>query len=318
MDAASGDDPWSRLRRASLDAFAEQAPDLLPARALPLTMHLVDPDSADHSVPAAQAGEMLERLQRAVARVAKARRTHALEVKRLLKQDVAAARLNVLAAAPGSLIVELRPHIEPSRDDDDEQPEIALGTSTWAEQAMIELIRVLPESRDDEAAVDSIPAADPVLRRAINDLVTGKGGQLDVAFALQRPDSENLYGQLSSDQAKELRRSLDITTEDLVIETRRGRLDGLRTKRRLFYLEVPGGTEIHGLVDQDLLTVVRDNLDRTVNVRLEVLNQRSRSGRTTQRRYRLIDVNDSPLQLSAHDVPALEVPPPRELPPGRG
>jgi hypothetical protein len=315
LDAAAGDDPWSTLRRASLEALAAQVPGLAPEQPLPLTMHLVDPDSADHLVPAAKAGEMLERLQRAVARVAKARRTHALEVKRILKADVEAARLNVVAAGPGSLTVELRPHLHtPSADEQEE--EIPLGTSTWAEQAMIELIRVLPESRDDEAAVDSIPAADPVLRRAINDLVTGKGGQLDVDFALERPDGAQLFGQLSRAQAAELRKSLDISTEERTIEIRRGRLDGLRTKRRLFYLEVPGGAEIHGLVDEDLLTVVRDNLDRVVNVRLEVLNQRSRSGRATQKRYRLIGVYDEPEQLLPEELRELP-PPPRELPPGR-
>ncbi len=142
-------------------------------------MHLVDPETANHTVPAAAAGEMLERLQRAVARVAKARRTHALQVKRLLKADIAAARLDVLAAAPGSLLIELRPHLErQAAQPDDGQAEVPLGTSTWAEQAMVELIRVLPENGADEGALDAIPAADPVLRRAVNDLVTGRGAQL--------------------------------------------------------------------------------------------------------------------------------------------
>jgi hypothetical protein len=325
MQAASGDDPWSQLRRASLQSLAAQVPDLAPARPLPLTMHMVDPESEDNTVPAAAAGEMLERLQRAVARVAKARRTHAIEVKRLFKADVAAARLDVLTAVPGSWIVELRPHlVQQPADDEEEQAEIPLGTSTWAEQAMVEILAVLPEGPEDEAALDAIAVAEPVIRRAVTDLVSGRGQQLDVGFSLERPQGEPLAGRITTDQARALRRALDIESEERIIETRRGRLDGLRTKRRIFYLEVPGGQELHGLVDEDLLPVVRDNLDRVVNVRLEVVISRSKSGRVSQRRYHLVGVDDfqQPTLLDESNMPPLPggpaaLPgPPRELPPG--
>lgn len=292
VNAAGGDDPFSRLRRASLEALAAKHPDLAPARPLPLTMHLEDPSMSGHAVPAVEAGQVLERFQRAVARVAKARRTRVSEVKRVTRADFLNAQLDVFAAAPGSLNILLRPHSEepvgaPA------QGEIAVGESTWAEQAIVELLRILPEDEKDSAALDAIVVADPVVRRAINDLVQGRPSSLQMDFSLDRPIGEPVRGSLSPAQSKVLRAELSESLEDeVVIELRRGRLDGVRTRRRIFYLEVPGGTELHGLVDEALLPDVLSRLEKTVVVQLQVVTTRARSGRAAQRRYRLIGISD--------------------------
>jgi hypothetical protein len=70
-----------------------------------------------------------------------------------------------------------------------------------------------------------------------------------------------------------------------------GRLDGVRTKRRIFYLETESGAEIHGALDlESSLNDVRENLDRQVVVRLEVEQTQSASGQRSHPRYRLLRI----------------------------
>jgi hypothetical protein len=162
------------------------------------------------------------------------------------------------------------------------------GDTFVAELALRELIRALPESAEDEAALDAIAVADPVVRRAVGDLVLRRKGELlDVGFRLELTDDEPVESHLSPVQVKALRRTLNIASEDRTVEVRRGRLDGVRSRRRIFYL-VSGGSEIHGLVDEELLPTVKAKLDQMVDVRLEVIVSRTKAGRASHRRYRLL------------------------------
>lgn len=221
-----------------------------------------------------------------MARVAKGRRNRVLQVARLRREDFQFARLDVAAAAPGSLIVRIVPHLEPGEDG-----ELPLGGTTWAELALIDILTALPESPDDVGAVDAIAAGSPVLRRAVADLVVGRRGELlDVTFDLRRVSGETITSRLTPAQTIALRRTLSAPTVERVVETRVGVLDGMRTRRRLFYFRIESEPEIHGLIDEDLLQTVRDNLDRRVEATLEVVSVQSRAGRRTARSYRLLDV----------------------------
>ena len=66
-----------------------------------------------------------------------------------------------------------------------------------------------------------------------------------------------------------LKDSLKETRIGRRVLTMTGRLDGVRTKRRIFYLEPLTGGEIHGALDLASLEDIRANLDRQVTVRLE-------------------------------------------------
>lgn len=285
--SAAGDDAMSVLKRASLDALASSMPGLVPEPAQPaLYLRLAEIGGDGHAVPMQQAGDFLERLQRAVARLAKGRRTRVLEVRRLRLEDLKIARLDVLAASPGSLIVKVQPHLEAQADD-----EVPLGGTTWAEIALTDLLSALPEDDADSGALDGIAAASPVLRRAVADLVLGRKGELlDVSFDFQRVRGERITSRLTPNQSIALRRTLSAPTTERFLETRVGVLDGMRTRRRLFYFGNEDEPEIHGLIDEELLPAVRENLDRRVEVVLEVVSTRSKAGQRSQRSYRLIAV----------------------------
>jgi hypothetical protein len=170
----------------------------------------------------------------------------------------------------------------------------------WVDLALRDLLTALPESPEDDDAVDSIQAAEPVLRRSIADLVVGRpSSTVDVSFHLRQVQAESVRSVLSAAQTKRLQRDLAVTRQDRLIEHRQGRLDGLRTKRRIFYLETPGQREIHGLIDEDLMPSVREYLDRVVDVALEVVVTRTRAGQAGHRTYRLINIGSQGSLTSA-------------------
>jgi hypothetical protein len=76
-------------------------------------------------------------------------------------------------------------------------------------------------------------------------------------------------------------------------------LDGVRTRRRLFYFRVENEPEIHGLIQEELVDAVKENLDRRVEVTLEVVTTRSKAGKRRSRSYLLLEiqpVQTDPLQ----------------------
>ncbi len=152
-----------------------------------------------------------------------------------------------------------------------------------------ELVTVLPASADDDAALDAVLAQRPTVRNAVGDIVQAmprKGEGL--GFLLTPSSGEAVSSMLSRYQASVLKDSLKETRIDRSQIPLRGRLDGIRTKRRIFYLDLPSGAEIHGAVDLESLDEVRANLDRQVTILVERERIVSVSGRRTAPFYRLI------------------------------
>jgi hypothetical protein len=165
-------------------------------------------------------------------------------VKRLVRDDLDRAQIYVLAASPGPPVVR----IEPAALPESAEWQLPTAETAWTEVAMTDLLRVLPESDDEDEAVESLLAAEPVLRRCVADLVQSGGHVLDVGFDLRRPNMAPIQSKLSSAQARKLRTALNIFGEERATERRRGRSDGLRTRQRILYLEVKHGSDIHGIV----------------------------------------------------------------------
>ncbi|GLW59282.1 hypothetical protein [Kitasatospora phosalacinea] len=290
--SVQGDDPLSRLARESLQSSAARFPGLglgATAATQGLMFRIADSEAPGSPISANDAGDFLQRLQRAVARLAKARRARLADVARLLPLDLDLARLNVRATAMGSLIVDLVPQTASETADGSEN--LLPAGSSWAEIGAIELVRALPENPNDEASLDSLTSASPVVRRAVADLIHGlPNPKLNIDFTLRQRSGEKLTSCLTAPQANILRERLDSVREERQVVRMRGRLDGLRTRRQIFYFETPAGGEIHGYVDDSLMSAVKENLDAQVDVALESFVNRSGSGKASQRRYRLIEV----------------------------
>lgn len=168
-------------------------------------------------------------------------------------------------------------------------------SATLAVKAARELVIVLPASAEDDAALDAVLAQRPTVRNAVNDIVRAVPPKADgLDFRLTPSSGEPVSSVLSRDQARILKDSLAELRVDRRQITMAGRLDGVRTKRRIFYLEPESGAEIHGALDlESSLDDIRENLDRHVILRLEVEQTQSVSGQRSQPRYRLLRIEPS-------------------------
>lgn len=298
LQSASGSDAFSRLVSSSLRTSAHQFPGLglkLPERPPGLSFRLADAQAPGSLIAAHEAGDMLQRIQRAVARLARARRLRLPDVAKIHPIDLEVARLNVALSLPGSLIVDLTPQTGLAEEREEGLP---TPDTSWAEIGAAELFRALPETEDDDLSLDSLLDASPVVRRAVADLIMKRPNpNLDLSFTLDRYSGEGIQASLTARQAQELEERLNMTREEREVVRMTGRLDGVRTRRQLFYFEPDGRPEIHGFVDDSLVGAVKAHLDSQVTVALETFVLRSSSGRRGQRRYRLIEVEGQVSQL---------------------
>ncbi|MEV0187188.1 hypothetical protein AB0I39_01465 [Kitasatospora purpeofusca] len=294
-----GDDPVAEIARASLLAAAgkHDPSRRIAKRESGLNFRIADSEASGSLISATEAGDFLQRLQKAVARLAKARRARVADVARLLPGDFELARLDVSASWAGSLIVDLVPSVGGPPESRSER--FSPDGFAWAEIGAAELVRALPESVDDDASIDSLSSASPVIRRAIADLIQDlQNPNRDLSFSLHRESGERITSCLTASQARVMRERLDVVREEREVIRRRGRLDGLRTRRHIFYLELPTG-EIHGYLDDSLMDAVKANLEQEVEVALETFFTSSGLGKKSQRQYRLIEVAGHKSQMPA-------------------
>jgi hypothetical protein len=208
--------------------------------------------------------------------------------------DRARARL-VQRGQAGNVIVFGFP---PSSFDVEVADDFAPHVETLAERAVRELVTVLPRSSDDDASLDAVLAQRLTVRNAVGDIanaVPSKARALD--FKLTPQSGEPITSVLSAEQARVLKDSLSESRVETRTYTVPGRLDGVRTRRRIFYLEPDSGPEIHGAIDLELLESVRDNLNRHVLARLHEETIRSVGGKRSRPVYRLLELQESPRGL---------------------
>jgi hypothetical protein len=176
---------------------------------------------------------------------------------------------------------------------------IPLGrVETLGVRAARELVSVLPSSAEDDAALDAVLAQRLTVRNAVNDIVNAVPRKASgIGLQLTPSAGDAVSSVLSAEQAHVLKESLRETRVDRRIITMAGRLDGVRTRRRIFYLEPDSGGEIHGAMDLELLDEIRANLDHHVVVRLQEEHTQSLSGRRSQPLYRLIRIQPDSAEM---------------------
>lgn len=179
-------------------------------------------------------------------------------------------------------------------DDQEESFFLDHHVASLSETAARELCEILPGSPEDDAAVDAVLGQRTTVRSAVSDLVeavteTASGLALDFTTS----GAQRVHSQLSTAQAEVLRDNLRETRTDRRTQTMVGRLDGVRTRRRIFYLELETGEEIQGAVgpDEELMTEIRRHLDHRVVATIESERVESMGGRRGRPTYRLIGLS---------------------------
>lgn len=170
---------------------------------------------------------------------------------------------------------------------------------TLAHQAVRELVNVLPGAAENDNALDAVLGQRQTVRNAVNDLVgvvtaTNRG----LSFELSSQGGRRAFSVLSAEHADALRDSLKQTRTDIRQITVVGRLDGVRTRRRIFYLEPDSGPCIHSALDLSLLHGIRRNLDRRVVAKLQGSGIEALSGKRTRPVYRLLKISPTDAELA--------------------
>jgi len=171
-----------------------------------------------------------------------------------------------------------------------DQSGLALGTvpagPTTSQKALARLANLLPEGPDDQGFPSRLLAAREPSARALNQVALAAKKTGGLRIMLDGGD-ETVSSAVGLEQAQLITELLRDTREDVQRLDVRGRLDGVRFRRREFYLDV-NGRDIHGVVDEPLVDTVRALLDHDVEARIERVQRVTASGAHQQATYRLV------------------------------
>lgn len=162
---------------------------------------------------------------------------------------------------------------------------VSVGPTT-SQQALARLANLLPERSDDSHFASRLLAAREPTARALNQvaLAAKKTGGLRVMLD---GGTESVSSTVDVEQADMIAELLRDSRESVQRQRVSGRLDGVRFRRREFYLDVDG-RDIHGVVDESLVETVRALLDQDVQAEVERVQWVSGAGVHQQPTYRLV------------------------------
>jgi hypothetical protein len=159
--------------------------------------------------------------------------------------------------------------------------------ATASERAASELVSVLPSTSLDEDALQAVLAQNDYIRTAVGRVVDAVDSRRPLDLRFITATGEETRSVLSTEQAGQLKEWLRETRTNRQTLRTTGRLDGVRTRRRLFYLELKDGREIQGAIAPELVADIHENLNRIVDVELMVEKVRTLAGHRKQPSYYL-------------------------------
>lgn len=178
----------------------------------------------------------------------------------------------------------------PVKDDQD-----ALMSSTEtpsvAEVATKAFAQSLPESPEDDAALDAalgLLTPERVGLRNLSEVLDELSRTIEVSLKVR--DGSEFIGQMTSEQARTLKSSLSESRNEEDTSTYRGVLDGMRTRRRQFFLDSKSGESIAGTVADELLTTLPKFIGQSVIATVVKSTVRRADGRSGRPGYRLINI----------------------------
>jgi len=164
------------------------------------------------------------------------------------------------------------------------------GLETLSERAVKELCDFLPANGSDDGALDAVLLQRDTVRNAVSDIVNAVTKTAGIGLQLTPTSGDEVTRSMTTEQARVLHSSLRESREAVGYETVSGRLDGVRTRRRIFYLERDGGGTVQGAVAPDLLDEIKENLDRPVTARLRVVRTTTIDGRRGRPVHELLEI----------------------------
>lgn len=241
-----------------------------------------------NSVSALSVSEVTKALQDATARVAQLLLHQNKDMSRLSKEIRERARLIPRGQSGNVLLFDF-----PTPVVVDDHEALPVGhIEHLSEQAVRELVENLPESRDDQASIQNLPGRRLAIRAAVNTLARAvkSSGDLNIEIATRSGTPERSV--LTTDQAREVPVLLAAEHEESETIQVEGVLDGMRTRRRLFYVieqEDRGGAEYEGSIEPDQVSKVQESLGKLVIARLRKTTKVRDDGSRSHAVFSLID-----------------------------
>ncbi|MBT9273617.1 hypothetical protein KMZ32_05955 [Phycicoccus sp. MAQZ13P-2] len=161
-----------------------------------------------------------------------------------------------------------------------------------AQQSMIRLAQLLPESPDDPQVANRVLSLRDRSARAVSEVA--EAAKRARGLTVELVGAEKTHSVVTLDQAENIEDLLSDTTESVVRQSYKGHLDGTRVRRRLFYLVYGDDEELTGSIDEEMVPKIKRLLDQDVVVEVDKVIRTSRSGRTSRASYRLVSVAQQP------------------------
>ncbi|MBD0853064.1 hypothetical protein CU043_02305 [Corynebacterium striatum] len=177
----------------------------------------------------------------------------------------------------------------PSKADDPQTPLVDESQiPSLGETSARNLAVTLPCDAEDDSSLDSVMGLALPERSGLSKLseVLAKYRKT-VRLELNVDNELKTFGVLTSEQAKVLYENLKKQTEEQWIQEFSGRLDGMRSRRRQFYLELKNEREISGVIGEDLIAELPKYIDKQVNAVVTCRRPSYANGRSGRVVYRL-------------------------------
>lgn len=261
-----------------LMAFNSRVPD--PMRIATTAGTALHVSLNDNNTTGKDLSKATDHFARAVAALGRELKDPRAPFAQLRSADYVRAPLYV-AAATGSVLT-----LSPQRGP------LVMGsapTESLSQNAFQRLANLLPSGPGDTESIDAIMGARTPSMLAVREvaLAAKRAGGLSVRLT---GTGDSVTSIISAEQANELDELLAAPQEDVTSMTVRGAFDGVRCHRRIFYLEREQGSELSGVMDEDLVDSVQGLLGQRVSARLEVVTTRNLAGRQQRPHYRLVGV----------------------------
>lgn len=167
------------------------------------------------------------------------------------------------------------------------------AVESLSEKSLTRLAMLLPSAPDDPLIEGRVLALRAPSARAVLEVAQTAKDLHGLRLEL-RGGQEVVKSVVTDDQADFLDDILKDATTQVEKQHYEGRLDGMRYKRRMFYLETEGGHEVSGVVDEALVNRVNELLNDRVQADVERVTRRNRAGIAQRPTFRLVDLRRLP------------------------
>lgn len=226
-----------------------------------------------------------DKFSRAVAAIGAEVRSRATSGEQLTQADYARAPI-YMTSTPRGILIFTPGEGSPVGDG---------RAESYAETALDRLANVLPEAADDYTVSERVSGLEPRTARAVLEVADAakRVAGLSMSYRSDK-NAEPVDAVMTTAQARDIEDLLSDSREEVKPAHFTGTLDGLRMKRRMFYLELDSGASVSGVIDEDAVEDVKKLIDQRVAVVTQKVTRTTRGQRTLKPTYRLLSVAPAP------------------------